>query len=103
MYELEIYRGVMFDENLEWYKIWTGIDLLFQNWQDKFNKDFNWLFLTKVYNVLAKMVQRSHMFDTTVWYHMFDTTEDWCKIWRNTDLCFQKWHGEFGKFSQAEK
>ena len=34
---------------------------------------------------------------------MFDDTEDWCKIWRKTDLCFQKWHGEFGKFSHAEK
>ena len=30
---------------------------------------------------------------------MFDGTEDWCKIWRKTDLCFQKWHEEFGKFS----
>ena len=26
---------------------------------------------------------------------MFDGTEDWCKIWRKTDLCFQKWHKEF--------
>ena len=34
---------------------------------------------------------------------MFDGTEDWCKRWRKTDLCFQKWHEEFGKFSQAEK
>ena len=30
---------------------------------------------------------------------MFDGTEDWCQIWRKTDLCFQKWHIEFGKFS----
>ena len=29
---------------------------------------------------------------------MFDGTDDWCKIWRKTDLCFQKWHKEFGKF-----
>ena len=33
---------------------------------------------------------------------MFDSTEDWCKVWRKTDLCFQKWQ-EFGKFSQAIK
>ena len=36
-----------------------------------------------------------------VWLHwgvMFDCTEDWCKIWRKTDLCFLKWHEEFGKF-----
>ena len=30
---------------------------------------------------------------------MFDSTEYWCKIWRKTDFCFQKWHKEFGKFS----
>ena len=29
----------------------------------------------------------------------FDGTEDWCKIWRKTELRFQKWHEEFGKFS----
>ena len=23
---------------------------------------------------------------------MFDGTVDWCKIWRKTDLSFQKWH-----------
>ena len=23
---------------------------------------------------------------------MFDGTEDWSKIWRKTDLCFQNWH-----------
>ena len=30
---------------------------------------------------------------------MFDSTENWCKIWRKTDFCFQKWHEEFEKFS----
>ena len=30
---------------------------------------------------------------------MFDDTEYWYKIWRNTDLCFLKWREEFGKLS----
>ena len=30
---------------------------------------------------------------------MFDGTEYWCKIWRKIDLCFQKWHKGFSKFS----
>ena len=34
---------------------------------------------------------------------MLDSIEDWCKIWRKIDLCFLKWHKEFGKFFQAEK
>ena len=30
---------------------------------------------------------------------IFHDTEEWCKIWRKTDLWFEKWHEEFGKFS----
>ena len=30
---------------------------------------------------------------------IFDGTEDWSKIWRKTDLCFQNRHEEFGKCS----
>ena len=30
---------------------------------------------------------------------MFDCTEDSCKIWRQIDLYFLKWHEEFDKFS----
>ena len=30
---------------------------------------------------------------------MFGSTECWCNIWRETYLCFQKWHEEFSKFS----
>ena len=54
------------------------------------NLHFNGLLLTKVYNVWGKK---------KYWGVMFDGTEDWCKIWRKTDLCFLKLHEEFGKFS----
>ena len=30
---------------------------------------------------------------------MFGNTEYWCKIWRKTDFCFQKWHEELEKCS----
>ena len=30
---------------------------------------------------------------------VFHDTEEWCKIWRKTDLWFEKWHEKFGKFS----
>ena len=30
---------------------------------------------------------------------VFHGTEDWCKIWRKTELWFGKWHEEFDKFS----
>ena len=29
---------------------------------------------------------------------MFDSNEDWCKIWKETDLYFLKRHEEFCKF-----
>ena len=29
---------------------------------------------------------------------MRHNTEEWCKIWWGTDLCFEKWHEEFGEF-----
>ena len=28
---------------------------------------------------------------------MFDIAENWCQLWRRTDLCFQKWHEKFSK------
>ena len=31
---------------------------------------------------------------------IFHNTREWCKIWRKTDSCFQKWHEEFEKFSR---
>ena len=37
-YELKKYRGVIFHETEEGYKIWTGIDSLFQNWHKEFDK-----------------------------------------------------------------
>ena len=33
---------------------------------------------------------------------MFDGSEYGCKIWRKTNLCFQKGHEKFGKFSPEQ-
>ena len=38
MYELKIYREVICDDNEEWCKTWSGIDLSLQNWLDEFDK-----------------------------------------------------------------
>ena len=48
---------------------------------------FDRLLLLKVCKISANKVQRitSH------------NTEDWCKVWRKTDLFFQKWQ-KFGEF-----
>ena len=36
-----------------------------------------------------------HEFCITLQFHEI---EEWCKIWRKTDLLLEKWHEEFGKF-----
>ena len=56
----------------KWWKFSRGIDLLFKNWHNEFDKlwlkhlslknlHFNGLLLTKVYNVWAKNVQGSYI------------------------------------------
>ena len=70
LFELKKYRGVIFHETEEGYKIWREIDLSFQNWHKKFDKfwpehsslkniHFNGLRLIKVYIVWVKKVQRN--------------------------------------------
>ena len=36
MYELKIYRVIMCHDNEKWSEIWTGTDLSFKNWHEKF-------------------------------------------------------------------
>ena len=43
---LKNYRGVMCNDTEEWWKIWRGIDLSFQNWHQEF--DEFWLEHSKV-------------------------------------------------------
>ena len=44
IHELKIYRGVMCNDTEEWWKIWSAIDLPFQNW----NKEFDKFWLTEL-------------------------------------------------------
>ena len=53
------------------------------------NLHFNGLLLTRLYNVWAKNYIGV----------MYDDTEYWSKMWRKTDLSFQKCYEEFSKFS----
>ena len=69
--------------NEESCKIWRGIALSFQSWEiytqaldNLKNLHFNGLLLTKVYVWTKKKYSGV----------IFDCNEDWCKIWRKTDL-----------------
>ena len=103
MYELKIYRGVMCHDNEEWCKIWTGIDWSVQNWHEEFN-DF-WLQHSKI-SIICTLkgcfCPKYIMFELSKYRGvMFDDTQDWCKVWRKTDVCFQKWHEKFGNFNYS--
>ena len=91
MYELKIYREVLCHDNEEWYQIWRGIDLSVQNLHEEF--DIFWLEYSKISKTctLIGCFWPKYMFEVKKYRGvMFDDTEDWCKIWRKTDLCFQK-------------
>ena len=79
-------RNWLVSSKLTW-RIWRILTRALENLK---NLHFNGLLLNKVYNVWAKKKYRGVM---------FDGTEYWCNIWRKTDLCFQRWHEEFRKFS----
>ena len=88
-------------DNEEWCKIWNRIDLPVQNWHKEFNKF--WLKHSKILKFCTFMGSfwpNYIMFQLKKYRGViFDGTQDWYKVWRKTDLCFQKWHEEFGKFS----
>ena len=85
----QVYSSVLF--KLKLYMIWTKgthQSAKFQNFdcscQISSNLYFDRLLLLKVYKVSAKKVQRSLSHDN----------EEWCKIWRKTDLLFDKFSPE---------
>ena len=101
MYELKNYRGVICHDNEEWCKIGRGIDLSFQNWHEDFDESWpEHLKISKISTFMGCLWPKYIMFDLKNYREvMFDSTEYWCKIWRKTDFCFQKWQKEFWTFS----
>ena len=97
MYELEIYRGVVCHDNEGRCKIWRGIDVSFQNWNEEFdefrlenlkvsNFALYWAPFDQKY-VLAEKVQRSYV--SSHWRVMQNLNKNWFVVW--------KWQ-KFGKF-----
>ena len=101
MFVLKYYGGVIFLDTEEWCKISRGIDSSVRNWHEKF-KEF-WPEHSKISRIcplVGCLWPKYIIFELTKYRGvMFDGTENWCKIWRKTDMCFQKWHEEFGNFS----
>ena len=91
----------MCNDTKEWWKIWRGIDLSFQNWHEEFNQF--WTEHSKISKICTlmgyfwpkytmfelKKVQRNYL----SWH--WRVMQNLKKI----DLWFGKWHEEFGRFS----
>ena len=100
LFELKKYRGVMFHETEEGYKIWRGIDLLFENWRKEFDKFWpEHSKLSKIFTLMGSSWAKYILFEPKKYIgSIFHETEEWCKIWKKTDFLLGKWHQEFSKF-----
>ena len=99
LFELKKYRGIIFHETEEGYKIWRGIDLSFQNWQNEFYKIWpEHSKVSKIYILMGSFWANYVLFELRRYRGIiFHETEERYKIWRGIDLSFQNWHKEFDK------
>ena len=72
----------------------------FGKWHEEFSKFSPEHLKLKICTLMSCFWRKYKMFELKKYRGvMFDSTEYWRKIWRKTNLCFQKWHEEFSKFS----
>ena len=85
----------------EWCKIWRKTDLWFGKWHEEFGKfSPEHSKISKICTLMSCFWPKYIMFELKKYRGViFHDTEEWCKIWRKTDLWFEKWHEKFGKFS----
>ena len=89
---------------VSWYwrviKIWWKTDFLFQEWQEFGELLSEQSKISKICTVIGPFCAKCIMFDLKKYRGViFHDTKESYKIWRKTDFCFQKLHGEFSKFS----
>ena len=62
------------------------------------NFDLN-TWVSKMYTLMGCFWPKYIMFELKKYGGvMFDSTQDWYRVWRKPSLCFQKRHEEFGNF-----
>ena len=85
LFELKKYKGAIFHETAEGYKIWRGIDSSFQNWHKEFDKI--WPEHSKVSKILILM--------GSFWakYKLFELKENRGIIFHETEKGYKIWRG----------
>ena len=98
--ELKKYRGIIFHETEERYKIWSGIDLSFQNWHKKFDKIWpKHSKVSKIFILMGSFWAKYILFELKKYRGIiFHETGEGYKIWSGIDLSFQNWHKKFDNF-----
>ena len=84
----EKYRGVIFDETEEGFKIWREIDLSFQNWHKEFDKIWcEHSKVSKIFTLMGPVWANYILFELKKYRGViFHETEGGYKIWREMDL-----------------
>ena len=100
MFELKKYRGVIFHETEEVYKIWRRIHSLFKNWHKNLtNFDPSTQKVSKIFILIGSFWAKYILFELKNYRQIiFHETEKGYKTWRGIDLPFQNWHKKFDKF-----
>ena len=93
LFELKNYRGVIFHETEEGYKIWRGIDLLFKNRQKEFDKFWpERSKIWKIFTLMCSLWAKYTLFELKKFrWVTFHETKERHKIWRGIDSSFQNW------------
>ena len=100
LFEVKKYRQVIFYKTEEGCKIWRGIDLLFPNWQEEFDKFWpEHSKVSKIFTLVGSFWAKYILFELKKYREViFRETEEGYKIWRGIDLPVQNWHKELDKF-----
>ena len=92
LFELKKYRGVNFNETEYEYKIWSGIDLLFQKWHKEFDKSWpEHSKVSKIFTLMDFFWAKCLLFKLKKYRGViFHDSEEICKFWKTTGLWFEK-------------
>ena len=98
------YRGVIFHDTEEGYKIWRGINLSFQKWHKEFDKFWpDHSKVSKICTLMGFFCAKHILLELNKYRGVIShNTEEGYKIWRGIDLSLQNWHKEFDKFWPAQ-
>ena len=101
LFELKKYRGVIFRETEEGYKIWKGTDFSFKiDIRNLTGFDLSTQKSQTIFTLRGSFWAKYILFELKKYRRaIFHETEEGYKILRGIDFPFGKWHHEFGKIS----